>query len=116
MPHDFPPWQTVFWYFKQWRADGTTDRVHDPLRDRVRDGAGRDPMALAAIVDAQSVEAADTVGVWAVPGSRRFGVRDSGQGLGLGLLEFGVADHAFVMKVGQARDLLGGTAAGCARG
>jgi transposase len=68
LPHDFPPWQTVFWYFKQWRADGTTDWIHDALRDRVRDGAGRDPMASAAIVDAQSVKGADTVGV----GSRGF--------------------------------------------
>jgi transposase len=41
LPHDFPPWQTVFWYFKQWRAEGTTDRLHDALRDRVRDRAGR---------------------------------------------------------------------------
>ena len=57
LPHDFPPWQTVFWYFKQWRADGTTDRLHDALRDRVRDAAGRDPMASAGIVDAQSVRA-----------------------------------------------------------
>jgi transposase len=55
LPHDYPPWQTVFWYFKRWRADGTVDRVHDALRDRVRDGAGRDPLASAAIVDAQSV-------------------------------------------------------------
>jgi transposase len=62
LPHDFPPWQTVFWYFKKWRADGTVDRLHDALRNRVRDGAGRDPMASAAIVDAQSVKGADTVG------------------------------------------------------
>jgi transposase len=68
LPHDFPPWATVFWYFKQWRADGTVDRIHDALRDRVRDGAGRDPMASAGIVDAQSVKAADTVG----SGSRGF--------------------------------------------
>jgi transposase len=62
LPHDFPPWQTVFWYFKRWRADGTVDRLHDALRDQLRDGAGRDPMASAAIVDAQSVKGADTVG------------------------------------------------------
>jgi len=68
LPHDFPPWQTVFWYFTQWRADGTTDRLHDALRDRVRDAAGRDPMASAGIVDAQSVKGADTVGA----GSRGF--------------------------------------------
>jgi transposase len=68
LPHDFPPWATVFWYFKQWRADDTVDRIHDALRDRVRDVAGRDPMASAGIVDAQSVRAADTVGA----GSRGF--------------------------------------------
>ncbi|MGI8762293.1 MAG: IS5 family transposase [Jatrophihabitantaceae bacterium] len=68
LPHDFPPWQTVFWYFKQWRADGTVDRLHDALRARVRDSAGRDPMASAGIVDAQSVKGADTVGA----GSRGF--------------------------------------------
>src|SRR5207342_1030765 len=68
LPHDFPPWATVFWYFKQWRADGTVGRIHDALRDRVRDEAGRDPLASAGIVDAQSVKGADTVGA----GSRGF--------------------------------------------
>ena len=62
LPHDFPPWATVFWYFKQWRADGTVDRIHDRLRAAVRDAAGRDPMASAGIVDAQSVKGSDTVG------------------------------------------------------
>lgn len=68
LPCDFPPWGTVYWYFKHWCADGTVDRVHDLLRDRVRDAAGRDPMASAGIVDAQSVKGADTVGA----GSRGF--------------------------------------------
>jgi len=62
LPHDFPPWDTVYWYFKRWNQDGTTDRIHDALREATRDAAGRDPMASAGIVDAQSVKAADTVG------------------------------------------------------
>jgi transposase len=62
LPREFPPWQTVFWYFKRWRADGSLDRLHDALRDQLRDADGRDPMASAAIVDAQSVKGADTVG------------------------------------------------------
>jgi len=62
LPHDFPPWGTVFWYLKQWRADGTVNAIHDRLRAAVRDAAGRDPMASAGIVDAQSVKGADTVG------------------------------------------------------
>src|SRR5512144_2031410 len=62
LPHDFPPWDTVYWYVQRWNADGTTDRIHDPLRDATRDAAGRDPMASAGIVDAQSIKGADTVG------------------------------------------------------
>ena len=62
LPHDFPPWATVFWYFKRWREDGVVDRLHNALRDRVRDAEGRDPMASAGCVDAQSVRGADTVG------------------------------------------------------
>ena len=62
LPHDFPPWETVYWYFKTWTDDGVTDRIHDALRAAVRDAAGRDPMASAGIVDAQSVKGADTVG------------------------------------------------------
>lgn len=62
LPHDFPPWETVYWYFERWNADGTTDRIHDALRDAARDRVGRDPMASAGIVDAQSVKGADTVG------------------------------------------------------
>ena len=62
MPHDFPPWGTVYWYFQRWSEDGTTDRIHDALRDALRDAGERDPMASAGIVDSQSVKGADTVG------------------------------------------------------
>jgi transposase len=61
LPTDFPPWGTVFWWFRRWSRDGVVTRVHDRLRDAVRDREGRDPMASAGIVDAQSVKAADTV-------------------------------------------------------
>jgi transposase len=62
LPHDFPPWATVFWYFKTWRECGVVDRLHDALRNRVRDAEGRDPMVSAGCVDAQSVKGGDTVG------------------------------------------------------
>lgn len=62
LPHDFPPWDTVYWYFQRWNADGTTDRIHDALRAEARNAAGRDPMASAGIVDSQSVKGSDTVG------------------------------------------------------
>jgi transposase len=62
LPKDFPPWQTVYWYFRRWRKDGTVDRVHDALRERVRVKEGREnPQPSAGIVDAQVVKGADTV-------------------------------------------------------
>src|SRR5215212_1958995 len=47
LPSDFPPWQTVYGWFARWSDDGTVARVHDRLRNAVRDEAGRDPMASA---------------------------------------------------------------------
>jgi transposase len=57
----FPPWQTVYGYFAAWRDDGTLARLHDGLRARVRAAAGRSPAPTAAVIDSQSVRAADTV-------------------------------------------------------
>ena len=61
LPSDFPPWPTVYGYFAAWRDDGTLARLHDALRARARAAAGRDPEPTAAVIDSQSVRAADTV-------------------------------------------------------
>jgi transposase len=62
LPKDFPPWQTVYGFFTRWRDDGTWQRVHDALRDQVRLLEGREPLPTAAVIDSQSVKAAETVG------------------------------------------------------
>src|SRR5450755_2981462 len=66
LPRDFPPWQTVYWYFTLWRTDGTLDRLHDALREQTRaKRSGRqkkDPAPSAGVVDSQSLRGADTVG------------------------------------------------------
>jgi putative transposase len=56
LPHDFPPWKTVYHYFRFWRLDGTWERMHSALRQRVRDRLKRNPQPSAAIVDSQSVK------------------------------------------------------------
>ncbi len=61
LPADFPPWRTVYGFFARWAANGTLDRVHDALRDQARTAAGRNPAPSAAIIDSQSVRAAETV-------------------------------------------------------
>ncbi len=62
LPRDFPPWQTVYEYYREWAADGTTKRLHDYLRGRVRRAEGRGSKPSAGIVDSQSIRGADTVG------------------------------------------------------
>ncbi|WP_212994989.1 IS5 family transposase, partial [Actinoplanes auranticolor] len=61
LPADFPPWKTVYDYHARWTADGTVNHLHNHLRDRVRAAAGRDREPTAAIIDSQSVRAAETV-------------------------------------------------------
>jgi transposase len=61
LPADFPPWQTVYGYFARWRDDGTLHRLHDALRAQARTAAGRNAEPTAAVIDSQSVRAADTV-------------------------------------------------------
>ncbi len=61
LPSDFPPWQTVYGYFAAWRDDGTLARLHATLRAQVRTAAGRHAEPTAAVIDSQSVRAADTV-------------------------------------------------------
>lgn len=61
LPAGFPPWKTVHWYFSRWASNGILHRIHAQLRDQVRMRDGRDPQPSAAIIDSQSVRAADTV-------------------------------------------------------
>jgi putative transposase len=56
LPHDFPPWKTVYHYFRFWRLDGTWQRMHSALRQRVRVRLKRNPQPSAAIVDSQSIK------------------------------------------------------------
>lgn len=61
LPHDFPPYKTVYDYYAKWEADGTTEQIHDLLRGKVREAAGRSGQPSAAILDAQSVKTSSNV-------------------------------------------------------
>ena len=56
LPKDFPPWETVYWWFGRWRADGTFERLNAALRERLRASLDRDPLPSAGIADSQTTK------------------------------------------------------------
>jgi transposase len=61
LPADFPPAGTVYWWMDKWQADGSTERMHDDLRDRIRLAAGRNAAPTAAVIDSQSVKGSEMI-------------------------------------------------------
>jgi len=58
LPGDFPPWQTVYTYCRNWRKDGTWQRIHDRLREWYRIEQGRQTSPSEVVIDSQSVKSA----------------------------------------------------------
>ncbi len=56
LPHDLPPWKTVYHYFRLWNKNGLWERLHTTLREQVRQQMGREAQPSAGIIDSQSVK------------------------------------------------------------
>jgi putative transposase len=56
LPQEWPPWKTIYHYCRRWRVDGTWERLHTALRERLRVRLGRDPQPSAGSIDSQSVK------------------------------------------------------------
>jgi transposase len=112
VPHDLAPWDAAYRWFAAWTADGTWRRVHDVLRDRVRERDGRDRQPTAAVLDSQSAKSAEggeAIGFDAgkrVRGRKRHLLVDTG-----GLLLHRVVHSAGVQDRAGARQVLTGIGA-----
>lgn len=84
LPGEFPPWQTVYWYYQKWVKDGTWENINRSLivNDRIWNGKKFQPTV--AIIDSQSVKNSSTctkhVGIDGgklVKGRKRFYITDT---------------------------------------
>lgn len=59
LPIDYPPWQTVYRYFRVWTQYGLWEQINETLVKRVRKQAGRESQPSAGVIDSQSVKTSE---------------------------------------------------------
>lgn len=71
LPHDFPPWKSVYAQFSKWKRTGTFMKIYERLRKKLRKRLGRNVYASAGIIDSQSVKTTEKGGLEVMTEAKR---------------------------------------------
>ena len=71
LPREFPPWSTVYYYFRSWDDAGVWVQMHRALYEQVRRAAGRETCPSVVIMDGQSIKTTERGGIRGFDGHKR---------------------------------------------
>jgi putative transposase len=106
LPHDFPPYSTVYFYFQRWTKTGVIAEINHQISAQVRLADGREETPSLASLDSQSVKTMDSAGSRGIDGGKkingrkRFIMADTlGLAIGVMVCPANVGERAGAMKL-----------------